>query len=95
MTQAYSNQKLYHIAGENYRTLQTFCAMLETEGYWEQAEKVLHMKSEQMLELYVQSLLVCFAVYCKRLNKEEQEFIASLSEAKELSFTEEREYEKI
>lgn len=95
MTQAYSNKQLYHIADENYRTLQAFCAMLETEGYWEQAEKVLHMKSEEMLELYVQSLLVCFAVYCKHLNKEEQDFIASLSDTKALSFTAETEYEKI
>ena len=45
MTTAYSNQQLYHMAGENYRTLKTFCSLLETEGYWEQAEKVLHMKS--------------------------------------------------
>ncbi len=87
MTQAYSNQQLYRIAGENYRTLKSFCAMLEAEGYWEQAECVLHMKSEEVLELYVQSLLVCFAVYCRHLSSEEKEFIASLSERKELSFT--------
>ena len=86
MAQAYSNQQLYHMAGENYRTLQGFCSMLETEGYWEQAEKVLHMKSLQVLELYVQSLLVCFAAYCKHLNEEEKQFIASLSEENEISF---------
>ena len=85
--QAYSNQQLYHIAGENYRTLQQFCSMLEEEGYWKQAEQVLHMKSCQLLELYVQSLLVCFAVYCKHLTQEEKQFIASLSEENEISFT--------
>ncbi|MBP3568312.1 MAG: AAA family ATPase [Lachnospiraceae bacterium] len=95
MAQTYSNQQLYHMAEENYRTLKTFCSMLEVEGYWEQAEKVLHMKSEEVLELYVQSLLVCFAVYCKHLNKEEREFIAALSERNELSFTAEQEVEKI
>ena len=95
MTTAYSNQQLCHMAGENYRTLKSFCSMLETEGYWEQAEKVLHMKSEEVLELYVQSLLVCFAVYCKHLSKEEREFIASLSERNELSFTAETEETKI
>ena len=95
MTQGYSNQQLYHMAGENYRTLKTFCSMLEVEGYWEQAEKVLHMKSEEVLELYVQSLLVCFAVYCKHMNKTERDFIASLSERNELSFTAETEDEKI
>lgn len=95
MTTAYSNQQLYHMAGENYRTLKTFCTMLETEGYWEQAEKVLHMKSEEVLELYVQSLLVCFAVYCKHMNKTERDFIASLSERNELSFTNETQEVKI
>ena len=95
MTTAYSNQQLYHMAGENYRTLQSFCALLETEGYWEQAESVLHMKSEEMLELYVQSLLVCFAVYCKHMNKTERDFIASLSKRNELSFTTETEDKKV
>ena len=95
MAQAYSNQQLYHMAGENYRTLKNFCSMLETEGYWEQAEKVLHMKSEEVLELYVQSLLVCFAVYCKHLSKEEKEFIAALSERNELSFTRDTEDSKV
>ena len=95
MTTAYSNQQLYHMAGENYRTLKTFCALLETEGYWEQAERVLHMKSEEVLELYVQSLLVCFAVYCKHMSKAEKDFISSLSERNELSFTTETEEDKI
>ena len=85
MTTTYSNQQLYHMAGENYRTLKSFCELLETEGYWEQAEKVLHLKSEEVLELYVQSLLVCFAVYCKHLSKEERDFVAALSEKNELS----------
>ena len=95
MTTAYSNQQLYHMAGENYRTLKSFCALLETEGYWEQAENVLHMKSEEVLELYVQSLLVCFAVYCKHMSKAERDFIASLSRRNELSFTTETEDAKI
>lgn len=95
MTTAYSNQQLYHMADENYRTLKTFCTLLENEGYWEQAESVLHMKSEDVLEVYVQSLLVCFAVYCKHMGKTERDFIASLSERNELSFTAETEAEKI
>ena len=89
--QAFSNQQLNHMATENYRTLRKFCSTLETEGYWAQAEQVLHMKSEQMLEWYVQSLLVCFSSYCRHLSAVEWEFIASLSEKNVLSFTEETE----
>lgn len=95
MAAAYSNQQLYHMAGENYRTLKKFCNMLEEEGYWKQAETVLHMGSEQLLELYVQSLLVCFAVYCRRMGKTEREFISSLSEKNELTFTAETEETRI
>jgi len=95
MTTAYSNQQLYHMADENYRTLKSFCSLLETEGYWEQAERVLHMKSEEVLELYVQSLLVCFAMYCRHFEKTEWDFIASLSERNELSFTDETEAGKV
>ncbi len=95
MTQIYSNQQLYHIADENYCTLKSFCSMLETEGYWQQAEKVLHMKSEEILKLYVQSLLVCFAVYCRHLDTEEKSFISFLDEKNELSFTSETSDEKI
>lgn len=78
--QAYSNQQLYRIAGENYRVLCHFCNMLEEEGYWEDAKKVLHHTSREILDIYVQSLLVCFAVYCNRLTEEEKKFIASLSQ---------------
>ena len=93
--QAFSNQQLNHIATENYRTLLHFCTTLETEGYWEQAEQVLHMKSAGVLECYVQSLLVCFSVYCRHLTEKEKEFIASLSEKNEFSFTSETEDDRM
>lgn len=95
MTQLYSNQQLYHMADENYGTLKSFCSMLETEGYWQQAEQVLHMKSEEVLKLYIQSLLVCFAVYCRHLDAEEKSFIAFFDEKNEVSFTSETSDEKI
>ncbi|MGN0506731.1 MAG: AAA family ATPase [Lachnospiraceae bacterium] len=80
MAQAYSNQQLYHIAFENYHVLEHFCGLLEQEGYWEEAGRILHLSSKQLLDRYVQSLLVCFAAYCNRLHREECEFIAALSE---------------
>lgn len=80
MAQAYSNQQLYHIASENYQVMEHFCALLEQEGYWEEAGNILKITSKELLDKYVQSLLVCFAVYCNRLHREECEFIAALSE---------------
>ncbi len=86
MAQAYSNQQLYHIAFENYKVLEHFCALLEQEGYWEEAGNILKLTSRQLLDRYVQSLLVCFAAYCNRLHKEECEFIAALSEQEKERF---------
>lgn len=88
MGQVYSNQQLYHIAFDNYRVLTHFCDLLEQEGYWEKAGEVLNLTSKELLDLYVQSLLVCFASYCSRLNKEEREFIAALSDTNKETFCE-------
>lgn len=86
MAQAYSNQQLYHIAFENYKVLEHFCTLLEQEGYWEEAGSILKLTSKELLDRYVQSLLVCFAAYCNRLHKEECEFIAALSEQEKERF---------
>lgn len=60
--------------------------LLEQEGYWEEAGNILKLTSRQLLDRYVQSLLVCFAAYCNRLHKEECEFIAALSEQEKGKF---------
>lgn len=76
---SYTNTQLYKIAEDNYEILKEFCRMMNDEGYWETAERVLMTDSEGILDIYVESLLVCFAAYCKRLNDTEKEFIAALS----------------
>lgn len=81
----YTNVQLYRIAEDNYGLLKKFCRLLYDEGYWETAERVLRMTPENVLDVYVESILVCFACYCNRFSAEEKTFIASLSEvAKEL-----------
>ncbi|MCR5154431.1 MAG: AAA family ATPase, partial [Lachnospiraceae bacterium] len=85
MNQSYTNNQLFGIAGENYQTLSDFCMLLEDEGYWKEAKEVLNMSSTEVLELYVQSLLVCFAVYCNHLTEEDRRFIAGLTESGQAS----------
>ncbi|MBR6359751.1 MAG: AAA family ATPase [Lachnospiraceae bacterium] len=75
----YTNSQLYSIAADNYELLKNFCMLLTDEGYWSTAEQVLHMKAEEILDIYLESLLVCFAAYCNRLDPDEKAFIASLS----------------
>ncbi|MCQ2537130.1 MAG: AAA family ATPase [Lachnospiraceae bacterium] len=77
---SYTNIQLYKIAKDNYGLLKRFCRLLGDEGYWETAERVLRMGPESILDIYVESILVCFASYCNRLSAEEKAFIASLSD---------------
>jgi len=75
--QLYSNPKLYKIAKENYRILAGYCSILETEGYWETPEQILRKPIREVLDIYVQSVLVSCAAHLQRLNAEEVQFIAT------------------
>ena len=79
MQKQYSNEQLHRIAGENYRLLSEYCAELDSEGYFSDAEKVLHLSIDEVLDFYVQSLMVQFLVFGKRLNEEEVLFAAGLT----------------
>lgn len=79
MQKQYSNEQLHRIAGENYRLLSEYCAELDREGYFTDAEKVLHLSMDEVLDLYVQSLMVQFLVFGKRLNEEEVLFAAGVT----------------
>jgi hypothetical protein len=79
MQKQYSNEQLHRIAGENYRLLSEYCAELDREGYFSDAGKILRLSMEEVLDLYVQSLMVQFLVFGKRLNEDEILFAAGLT----------------
>lgn len=74
------NDAVYRIAGQNYEKLLRFCEALDDEGYWEEPSSCLKQTIIEMLDLYVQSVLVHFSVFCNRLNEAEQRFILNLTE---------------
>lgn len=79
MQKSYTNQQLRRIAGDNYQLLSDYCALLTAEGYFSKAEEILCLSVEEVLDLYVQSLLVQFLVFGKRLNAEEVFFAAGVT----------------
>ncbi len=79
MQKQYSNEQLQRMADENYRLLSEYCAELDEEGYFSDAGKILHLSMGEVLDLYVQSLMVQFLVFGKRLNEEEVLFAAGLT----------------
>ena len=78
MVQAYSNERLYEIAHENYQTLLFHCSMLQAEGYWTQPEMVLRQSIEETLDLHLQSLLLVFAVNNYHYCEAEHQFMLSV-----------------
>ena len=79
MQKSYTNQQLRRIAGDNYQLLSDYCALLTAEGYFSKAEEILCLSVEEVLDLYVQSLLVQFLVFGKRLHAEEVFFAAGVT----------------
>lgn len=73
--QAYSNRSLFEIARENYKTLLKHCKDLQEEGYWEEPGKILKQSIQDVLSIYVQAILVSYAVYSNHVMKEDIEFI--------------------
>lgn len=79
MVRTYTKNRLYEIAEENYLALIKFCDILESEGYWQQPETVLKKSIYEWLDLYIQAVLVQFAVFCKQTGIEQRKFIYALS----------------
>lgn len=75
--QAYSNRSLFEIARENYKTLKKHCEDLLEEGYWEKPSEILKQSVFDVLDIYVQAILVSYAVFSKHFMKEDIEFLLS------------------
>lgn len=75
--QAYSNRSLFEIARENYKTLKRHCEDLLEEGYWEKPSEILKQSVFDVLDIYVQAVLVSYAVFSRHFMKEDIEFLLS------------------
>ena len=84
---SYSKEKLYGIAVENYQKLVGFCETLEEEGYWKQPESILQKNITDVLDLYIQALLMNLAIYSGKFQKEEKQFIIELPQNNAIACT--------
>ncbi|WFR59851.1 AAA family ATPase [Anaerocolumna sp. AGMB13025] len=87
MSQGYSKAKLFQIGKDNYNTLAKYCDLLLNEGYWEKPETVLGKSINEMLDLYLQAVLVQLAVFCGCFNQEERCYIADIPEYNMIGMT--------
>lgn len=80
MAQGYSKNQLFQIGKDNYRALVRCCDMLWQEGYWEKPESILNYSINEMLDLYIQAVLVQLASVCGCFHAEECSYIAEIPE---------------
>lgn len=87
MSQGYTKAKLFQIGKDNYNTLTQYCDLLLQEGYWEKPESVLNRPIWEMLDLYLQAILVQLAVSCGCFNEAERKYIADIPKYNMLEMT--------
>lgn len=74
----YSNEKLFEIANESYQNMVLFCETLDLEGYWEDAASYLHRDIYEMLDMYLQSVLLNLNIYCGMNGTAQRRFLSEL-----------------
>ncbi len=80
----YSSKRLFQLGRENYEKLLFYCRKLEKNGYWNQAQQVMQQSSIQVLDLYVQSVLMSLASYCGVVQNNQREYMLSITDANPL-----------
>lgn len=71
----YSDEKLFELGKINYDKLVLYCTRIEEKGFWSQAEQVMKQSSTEILDIYVQSVLMNLAVYCGEILDSQREFM--------------------
>ena len=71
----YPDEKLFELGRVNYDKLVLYCTRLEEKGFWTQAEQVMKQSGTEVLDLYVQSVLMNLAVHCGEILDSQREFM--------------------
>ena len=72
------------MAKECYANLLSFCQVLEAEGYWKDTEKYLNKSIYEMIDMYLQSILLILCVYCGENGLVQRRFMLELVSQNEL-----------
>lgn len=85
----YPDEKLFELGRVNYDKLVLYCTRLEEKGFWTQAEQVMKKSSTEVLDLYVQSVLMNLAVHCGEILDSQREFLRIITVSNPLGIPEE------
>lgn len=81
----YTQDKLLELGKDNYKKLVSYCEILEVNGFWDQARQVMKKTSTQVLDLYVQSVLMNLAIHCGDILENQKDFIRLVTKTNPLS----------
>lgn len=88
--QSWSNERLRKIGKLNYQKLGEICETISLSGYWEQPQKILNMPIHQMLDMYLQAVLVQVALRAGGFVAEQREFVTSVLDSDPYGINEEQ-----
>ncbi|MCI5639659.1 MAG: hypothetical protein MR316_01570, partial [Lachnospiraceae bacterium] len=71
----YPAEELLQMGRKNYEKLIVQCELLEKQGFWEQAKKVMKQSSTEVLDRYVQSVLMNLVIRCGDVLENQKEYL--------------------
>lgn len=71
----YSNEQLLEIGKIHYEKLALHCQTLEVSGFWEQARQVMGQSSTEVLDVYLQSMLMHLGISIGTISESQLVFV--------------------
>lgn len=75
----YSDKELFELGQSNYDKLISYCETLDANGFWDSARKVMQKSSTEVLDIYVQSVLMNLAVHCGNVLESQKKYICLIT----------------
>ena len=83
----YTGDEICAMGQKYYHSLAKICKRLEKQGYWRQAENLMKQSAAEVLDLYVQSVLVELAVRLDNISDGQKEYIRCLTQTNPLEIS--------
>lgn len=86
--QDYSEEQLFQMGKNSYDKLVLHCKNLEMAGFWDKAQQVMQQSSSEVLDLYVQAVLMQLAKHCGEILESQLRFIQMVTCSNPLGISE-------
>ncbi len=84
----YSEEQLFQMGKNSYDKLVLHCKNLEMAGFWDKAQQVMQQSSSEVLDLYVQAVLMQLAKQCGEILESQLRFIQMVTCSNPLGISE-------